>query len=433
MNAFVIRNNIAHPFQGAFTRDHRVTDHIFLANTLIDQAKFLGHPIYAAFIDLQKAYNSVCCPLLFRKIVMAGLGPKFCNIVEDMYVNASYRIKVGNKLGSCFSTNVGLRQGDPLSPLLFNLFIADITFAFTSGCSPPLIQDLPVPSVQFADDICNFATTLDGLRESIKCTLQYCQANRLRVKMHKLCYTVFNTPSSTPHPDLAVTGQLLCYESKPCYLGVCLPDNKAEQNSIMLQKASRASYALPFVINNTVAAKVVNKLFEQLIEPILLYAIEQWLHYIHPCKVDKSGPIATFSTPSSQLPTEDTWKKFIYPHYYLNESTPVLAVQAEFGSYPTFVASISGLAKYMSYITQEAAPPPLVRKAVLTQKVIAAKTKYNWWSNSWRILDHFQVQKSDPPPPPAASKMRSNRNTAAGGSNNLQIPPTPLSSHLPSF
>ena len=162
--AFMIRNNIAHPFQGAFTRDRRGTDHIFLANTLIDQAKFHGHPLYVAFIDLQKAYYSVCRPLLFRKMVMAGLhGPKFCNIVEDMYVNASYRIKVGNQLGSSFSINVGRRQGDPLSPLLFNLFIADIIFAFTSGCSPPLIQDLPVPSVQFADDICNFATTLEGL------------------------------------------------------------------------------------------------------------------------------------------------------------------------------------------------------------------------------------------------------------------------------
>ena len=133
----MIRKNIAHPFQGTFTRDCRGTDHIFLANTLIDQAKFLGHPLYAAFIDLQKAYDSVCHPLLFSKMVMAGLDPKFCNIVEDMYVNASYRIKVGSKLGSSFSTNVGLHQGDPLSPLLFNLFIADIIFAFTSSSSPP--------------------------------------------------------------------------------------------------------------------------------------------------------------------------------------------------------------------------------------------------------------------------------------------------------
>ena len=187
------------------------------------------------------------------------------------------------------------------------------------------------------------------------------------------CAILYLTPpASTHYPDLAVTGPLLRYESKPCYLGVCLSDNKAEQNSIMLQKASRASYALRSMIDNTVAAKVVNKLYEHLIEPILLYAVVQWLPHIHPRMVDKSSTIETFSTPSSQLPTEDNWKKFIYPHYLLNESTPVLAVRVEFGSYPTFIAGISRLAKYMSYITQEAAPP-LVRKAVLTQKVIAVK------------------------------------------------------------
>ena len=124
--------------------------------------------------------------------------------------------------------------------------------------------------------------------------------------------------------------------------------------------------------------------------------------------VDKSGPIDTFAAPSSQLSMEDTWKKFIYPHYGLNESTPVLAVRAELGQYPTFISGISRLASYMSYITQDTAPP-LVRKAVLTRKVMATRTKYNWWSNSWRTLNHFQVKESDPsdlPPPPPPSLLK---------------------------
>ena len=158
-------------------------------------------------------------------------------------------------------------------------------------------------------------------------------------------------PNPPLHQDIVVQDQLLRYESAPCYLGVSLSDNKAEQNSVMLQKASRATYALHSMLDSTVAAKVVNKLYEQLIEPILLYAVEQWLPYIHPRMVDKSGPVETFASPSSQLSTEDTWKKFIYPHYNLHASTPILAVRAELGQYPTFVAGISRLASYMSYIS----------------------------------------------------------------------------------
>ena len=79
--------------RAAFTKGRRGTDHIFVANTLIDQAKHLGHPLYAAFIDLQKAYDSVSRPLLFRKLVLSGLSPKFCNLVQQTYVNNSSRIK----------------------------------------------------------------------------------------------------------------------------------------------------------------------------------------------------------------------------------------------------------------------------------------------------------------------------------------------------
>ena len=96
--SFMVDKNIAHPFQGAFTKGKRGTDHILVANTLID--RHMGHPLYAAFIDLQKAYDSVCRPLLFRKMVSCGLGPKFCQLIEDMYANSSSCIKLGTALGT---------------------------------------------------------------------------------------------------------------------------------------------------------------------------------------------------------------------------------------------------------------------------------------------------------------------------------------------
>ena len=326
------------PLSGRIHR--RRTDHIFVANTLIDQAKQLGHPLYAAFIDLQKAYDSVSRPLLFQKMVTSDLGPKFCKLVEHTYINTSSRIKLGSKLGQPFSSNVGLRQDDSLSPLLFNLFIADPIFDFRSNCDPPHLHDLPIPSTQFAADICNFSTTATGIRHSIETTIQYCCDNHLKVNISKSCYTIFNGTTTTQKTDIPIADQILKYDPKPCYLGLCLSDTKADLNAIMLRKATKAAFALRSMLNNTATATLINTLYAQLIEPILLYGVEQWLPYIHPRKVAQSGPTETYASLTTQLTTEQTWKDMVYAHYSLHTSTPTLATRAELGAYPTYIPGI---------------------------------------------------------------------------------------------
>ena len=47
---------------------------------------------------------------------MSGLGPQYCQLVENMYTQASSCIKVGNRLGQSFTTNVGTQAGGPPIP-----------------------------------------------------------------------------------------------------------------------------------------------------------------------------------------------------------------------------------------------------------------------------------------------------------------------------
>ena len=128
------------------------------------------------------------------------------------------------------------------------------------------------------------------------------------------------------------------------------------------------------MLDNTASAKTINQLFSQLIEPVLLYGAEQWLPYIHPRKIHQLGPKGTFTVNPTQLSTEQVWKDLVYSYYSLPTSTPVLAVRAELGAFPTYIQGMCGVANYMAYLCNPDCPP-LTAKAVTVQKTLASKNK----------------------------------------------------------
>ena len=89
---------------------------------------------------------------------MKGFSEKWCTWVENFISEESVGIKVNDK-SSYFQTHKGLRQGDPLSPILFNI-VADILATLISrakadgqisGIIPHLLDD-GLSILQYADD-----------------------------------------------------------------------------------------------------------------------------------------------------------------------------------------------------------------------------------------------------------------------------------------
>jgi hypothetical protein len=76
-------------------------------------------------LDFEKAYNKVKWSFLQQTLRMKGLSPKWHTLINDFVSGGSVAIRVNDDTGYYFQTRKGLRQGDPLSPMLFNI-VADI-------------------------------------------------------------------------------------------------------------------------------------------------------------------------------------------------------------------------------------------------------------------------------------------------------------------
>jgi hypothetical protein len=90
---------------------------------------------------------------------MKGFSPKWCRWIQNMVTGGSVGIKVNDDIGPYFQTKRGLRQGDPMSRILFNI-VADMLDLLINrakvvgqvrGVIPHLVDD-GLSILQYADD-----------------------------------------------------------------------------------------------------------------------------------------------------------------------------------------------------------------------------------------------------------------------------------------
>ena len=121
--------------QAGFRKGYRTIDHVFVLHLVIDLYQSVRTRVFCAFIDYQKAFDSVDRSLLWQKIVSYNINGKLLMVIRQMYNRAKSCIKKDNMISEYFLCNIGVRQGDTLSPLLFALFNNDFNFPFSAHLS----------------------------------------------------------------------------------------------------------------------------------------------------------------------------------------------------------------------------------------------------------------------------------------------------------
>ena len=124
LDKYLIDNNIINKSQIGFSKKARTSDHIFVLKTLIDKyVNSKGGKLFACFVDLRKAFDTVIHVGIRYKLISYGISGKFYSIIKDMYKKSELCVKINDKnMTPVFRSFVGVRQGDVLSPNLFKLF-----------------------------------------------------------------------------------------------------------------------------------------------------------------------------------------------------------------------------------------------------------------------------------------------------------------------
>ncbi|MCO5552343.1 hypothetical protein L7F22_005854 [Adiantum nelumboides] len=112
--------------QAGFQNQEECVAQVIALKEIVLRRKVIKNPTYAAYIDFEKAYDTVPHEALFLKMEAAGIGGRVMNYFRALYQSSKVKVRVGAKLSQEVPVARGVRQGCPASPTLFNIFINDI-------------------------------------------------------------------------------------------------------------------------------------------------------------------------------------------------------------------------------------------------------------------------------------------------------------------
>ena len=112
--------------QNGFRRTRSCEDHVYALSSIVRRIMKTNKPTFTAFIDMAKAFDSFDRNLLLYKLLINGVDGKFYRAIKSLYTDTNSQIKINNLLTDNFEVTKGVRQGDTISPTLFNLYTNDL-------------------------------------------------------------------------------------------------------------------------------------------------------------------------------------------------------------------------------------------------------------------------------------------------------------------
>ncbi|CAH2098333.1 unnamed protein product [Euphydryas editha] len=196
------------PEQHGFLKGRSTTSNLLLTYDYVSSSMDSGAQVDIIYTDFSKAFDRIDHCILLRKIYMAGIHGNLFRWFSSYINNRSQAVALNGYVSAWVSVPSGVPQGSLLGPLLFAIFLNDISSCFHHSLCLLYADDAKIiKSISSIDD-CRL------LQEDLNRFNNYCQINKLDLNVSKCHIMNFTRKLNTLRYNYTLKNQTMLHINK---------------------------------------------------------------------------------------------------------------------------------------------------------------------------------------------------------------------------
>lgn len=224
--------------QFGFKAKHGTDLCIYALKEIVNKYRDKNSTVFMCFIDASKAFDRVNHAKLFFKMRQRGVPEYIVRILAYWYAHQLMQVKWGNKVSAPFGVSNGVRQGGILSPILFNLYMDELSERLNvckTGC---MIGNSLVNHIMYADDLVVFSPSSAGLQQLLNVCSEYGLEHDIVYNPDKSMVMTCRTKEdkSIHFPVFKLSNKNITVCEKVKYLGHIITEHMTDDDDIERQR-----------------------------------------------------------------------------------------------------------------------------------------------------------------------------------------------------